>query len=637
MISIARTKAAFLKALYRNLRIKQKLFLLFFFVMIIVCSCFMIVLQYVYRVYDEEIHSQAAQSLSVTSFGIENELIKLENLTFRLATDATLQSYLSSVKAGNTEYEQFVTTRDIKERLMALGGSEKYVLSMQLVDANDHEYGTGVRPINTPIEKMRRVSALAEQRQGGNIWALPDSSDSSLIAAREIRSYFSHVNIDLERLGFIMTRVHLDRLIADYSRGLDNKDVQLIIMSGDEMIYPRSFPERFIGIRDKLPEAQGYTTIELQRNKYFATHLPSNYSNWTYVIISPYDSIFYAINNVKHFVLLIMIAIVSLTLLLSISFARSITRPIESLNSKMKRVQMGDFANLESDRELPLFSDEAGQMHRNFRIMLDRINELINENFKKQIAIKDSEFKALQAQINPHFLYNTLESINWLAKMAGQQRISTMVESLGYLLRNSISNKQALTTIHEELSSLEHYITIQSFRFQERLSFSSNVPAHLLQCSLPRMSLQPLVENAIKHGLENMLETCVITITAEHCGNEVTLSVTDNGPGFPSHSRTQWQEAATSGGSAEIAILPEADDASSQGTGPSDIHGVKTAGSPDGKSGGIGLRNIHDRITLLFGHPYGLTLKRDQNLTSVLIRIPYRKEMEHHVQRAAGG
>ena len=138
--------------------------------------------------------------------------------------------------------------------------------------------------------------------------------------------------------------------------------------------------------------------------------------------------------------------------------------PIERLSARMKRVQLGHFDYSEDQGEPALSKDEAGQLQRNFRIMVQRIEELINENYVKQLAIKDTKFKALQAQINPHFLYNTLESINWSAKMNGQQQISQMVESLGSLLRSSISLKQPLIPLSEELDMINHYITIQKIR-----------------------------------------------------------------------------------------------------------------------------------------------------------------------------
>src|SRR5690606_4633677 len=180
---------------------------------------------------------------------------------------------------------------------------------------------------------------------------------------------------------------------------------------------------------------------------------------------------------------------------------RTITRPIESLNAKMKIVQKGNFdlASVSGDEQFPM--DETGQMHRNFRIMISRINDLINENYRKQLAMKESEYKALQAQINPHFLYNTLESINWQAKIGGQKQISQMVEALAYLMRSSINQKEPLVRLAEEKTFILHYITIQKLRFEERLDFRMDIPEDLESCVVPKLVLQPIVENAIQYAL----------------------------------------------------------------------------------------------------------------------------------------
>ena len=149
----------------------------------------------------------------------------------------------------------------------------------------------------------------------------------------------------------------------------------------------------------------------------------------------------------------------------------------------------------------------------------------------RQLAVK-MEFEALQAQINPHFLYNTLETINWSAKMARQPHISSMVESLGFLLRSSISLKEPLIPLSQELGIVLHYINIQRIRFEERLDFRLDVPDVLMPVLIPKLSSEPLVENAVNYALEKMTDTCVIAITAEEKDGLIELTVSDNGPGM---------------------------------------------------------------------------------------------------------
>ena len=199
--------------------------------------------------------------------------------------------------------------------------------------------------------------------------------------------------------------------------------------------------------------------------------------------------------------------------------------------------------------------------------------------------------KSLENQINPHFLYNTLESINWRAKAVGADEISIMVESLGALLRNTLSRKDhMISTIKTEIDIVKDYMSIIQFRFDEMLQYSIDVPESLYAVPLPKLSLQPLVENAINYALEEMTDTCHIAITAVRIEKDVLITITNNGSQFPEN------------------ILQRLAD------GEVDPHGF-----------GIGLLNIQKRLQLQFGVEYGLTLKNDElhDLAIVELKIPY--------------
>jgi two-component system sensor histidine kinase YesM len=263
----------------------------------------------------------------------------------------------------------------------------------------------------------------------------------------------------------------------------------------------------------------------------------------------------------------------------------------------MRQVQKGDFslAGMENADWTTMQMDEVGQLKRTFRMMIQQINELITENYSKQLTIKETQFKALQAQINPHFLYNTLESINWLAKSNGQPQISKMVESLGFLLRNSISLKEALITVEEELDIVMNYITIQRFRFEERLVFELDVPADARALLLPKLTLQPLIENSIHYALESMLEPCHIRIWTKREQGRLILVVEDNGPGM------------------EEGLLEQ----------------VRKGEAPT-RGSGIGLRNIEERIILAFGEGYGVSVESEQEQgTRVSVIIPDETRDRH--------
>src|SRR5690625_3565933 len=138
--------------------------------------------------------------------------------------------------------------------------------------------------------------------------------------------------------------------------------------------------------------------------------------------------------------------------------------------------------------------------------MIWKINWLIIENYQKQIAIKDSESKTLQAQINTHILYNTLDCIICAAIVSGRNRISEIAESLGYLMRTAIDTRVSLISLEDELRIVSSYITIQSYRFEERLDFKMDVPESMMHTEIPKFVLQPLIENSIQYGLQEMVD-----------------------------------------------------------------------------------------------------------------------------------
>lgn len=263
----------------------------------------------------------------------------------------------------------------------------------------------------------------------------------------------------------------------------------------------------------------------------------------------------------------------------------------------MKKVQTGDLDYYDVGMETQMSKDEAGQMHENFKKMMNQINFLIGENYKKQLLIKESEFKTLQAQVNPHFLYNTLESINWSAKIAGEKKISQMAESLGFVLRASINMKDMLISLNEEISIVDHYITIQSYRFEERLQFTKNIADAHLTTLIPKFIIQPLVENAIRYGLQEMIGVCKIHVSVSETEETVIICVADNGPGI----ETEYLEKIISG-------------------------------NYQPKGTGIGLRNINERIKLLFGEKYGLKIDSEIGKgTTVSIILP-KEEKNSYVQ-----
>ncbi len=584
-----------IRTFYMNLRIKYKLFFLITTLMLAVSGISISVLQYAFDVYDDQIYQEAAKSLQLSSSGIESEINRIERMSFRIATDEQMQAYLNTAATAKEVYTRYTAQKEWLDMLAIYGAFDKYILSVHYFDAENIEYSRGINMRSTAPERIAEIVEQAVAKRGSVSWIYPNSTDSSLVIARQIRGILN-ANF-LEHLGTLVIRIDMKGLLRDYARSMSVGEASLLIadIGRREIIYPENADHTARETLSGISGAQGFKTVELEDNRYFMAYIPSNYLNWLYVTYIPYNDIFRAISVVKNMVWIVYVCLTLLAILAAVRFSRGITRPIESLSSKMKKVQFGEFDYGIDELTDSMPMDESGQLHRNFRIMVGRINELIRENYMKQLTIKESEYKALQAQINPHFLYNTLESINWLAKMDGQQQISRMVESLGFLFRSSIDLKAPLIPLREELQIVQNYITIQTIRFEERLNFSLNIPQQFADALVPKLSLQPLIENSINYGLEQMVESCSISIEAVTEEDLLLLSVRDNGPGM------------------DEAII----DKLSSGE-------LKSRGS------GVGLRNIDERIKLLFGESYGLSVSSTFGEgTCVTLRIPIKMEADH--------
>jgi two-component system, sensor histidine kinase YesM len=580
---------------YRNLRIKHKLFLLLFFIMAICIVLTYGVLQYAYSIYDHQLYQRSSQVLNLSSNSIENELRRVENTTFNIVTDPTIQNKLTIIKndPSETNYERHQLRDEMVVRLVQFAGAEKYAVSADMIDLSGNIYSAG-RVAAWSEDVKKEIWEEAIKGEGKMRWIYPKTPDPSLLAVRLVRSYYSYLSLDLETLGVLVLRVRLNEIVEDVASGTELGSGELLITAGQQPVYPihEAQGPHIQSVFD--PVSSGYEIRDDGDHKVFISQMNSGYTGWTYSSIIPFDTIFERIVWMKN--LLIIVFSVSLLVMIALAFrvARGITVPMEELISRMKQVQKGDFITpVLPDPTAPagLPKDEVGQLHRTFRMMIQQIDELIHENYAKQLTIKETQFKALQAQINPHFLYNTLESINWEAKVGGQTRISQMVESLGFLLRSSISQKESIVTVGQELDIMRHYLTIQQTRFEERLVFRLEVPQHVYSCPLPKLTLQPLVENAIHHALEPMVEPCHITIRSMEKDDGVLLIVEDDGPGMIPELLEQVQR-----------------------------------GEVRSKGNGIGLSNIRERIVLAFGEPYGLHIESEpEQGTRVIVHIPYER------------
>ncbi|MBB3114685.1 sensor histidine kinase YesM [Paenibacillus phyllosphaerae] len=318
---------------------------------------------------------------------------------------------------------------------------------------------------------------------------------------------------------------------------------------------------------------------------------------WEIVELTPYDWISRSgdvISRVTLYSIMISLLICGLFILL---FASRVLKRLKQIRQLMKQVERENF-NLEMK---VTGNDEITSLARTFNQMSYRLNELINEVHVSKIKQKEAELKVLEEQINPHFLYNTLDMIYWMSRMEQAFETSTMINSLSQLFRIGLNRGSRFTTVAKEVEHIRHYIHIQQKRYEETIAFTIDVAEDTLTCPVTKMVLQPIVENAIRHGIEAHGGDGRIDIEIFHEGDDLLYRVRDDGVGTD-----------------EAVIQGSLNECVSQNT-------------------GLGLRNIHDRIRLNYGSRYGIEFHSQPQLgTTVTVRQPLRKGMAPDVQGDGG-
>ncbi|RKP53960.1 sensor histidine kinase [Cohnella endophytica] len=286
--------------------------------------------------------------------------------------------------------------------------------------------------------------------------------------------------------------------------------------------------------------------------------------------------------------------------LLSLLAQQYLTRPIQQLGQAMKKVRHGNFhVTLEQPNR---YRDDISELTRNFNFMTEKIRELIEMRYQMQLRNKEAQLLALQMQINPHFLYNTLQTIGGKAVLGGDYDIHEMCRALGDMFRYSFYEGNMESTIGQELAHISNYLYIQQFRFEDSLQTEFDVPAELMDAPVIRFVMQPIIENVVVHALGGPEERqLLIRVQATADNDTLVLSVRDNGPGIDA---------------AKLAALR---------------NGLETRSSEVFAGISIGLKNVHERLRLVYGESYGLELDSGSGAgTTIRIRIPYRKGGEEH-------
>lgn len=573
-----------------NLPLKQKLSCIILSVLTLILLFFLLALQISKYSYNEQLYRAIAGNLSFSASTISKHLKNIESFSSVVIAQKEVQESLDAVNSNDDVLTLSKNYSLLNEVVSTYQQTYKQNNLSCIALVNPRFTNCSNFPVMSriPPEFLREILQKAAQASGSAVW-ISDSSNHYLILSRQIRKT---ENLSLKPLGYLLLFINLDDLVGDANQAVNTYESgHYLIYDNEKLIYHSEgiSQDWALLLYEKLQRP--YDIIKQNRHKYFAVRSRIPSYEWNYINLIPYDDINRSIVAVFQLILVILLAGLLLSLFVAHIMMRYVVRDFELLLHKMEIFSQTELQLPESRIDYSQRSDEIGKLHQSFDAMAERIQHLVNTNYRYQILNRDARLKALESQINPHFLYNTLETVNWRAKALKDDTISNIVQSLAALLRATLSNEKSLVPLNYELNLVNNYITIQKIRFEERLLFrfyDSECTENLKNALVLPLTIQPLLENAIRYGMEEMSETCEISVYPYQRGDFLIIEVANQGSSFEENLLENLQNGSKSS------------------------HGF-----------GIGLLNINQRIQMLFGDAYGLSFRNEEDKAIAIITLPF--------------
>lgn len=340
-------------------------------------------------------------------------------------------------------------------------------------------------------------------------------------------------------------------------------------------------------LKDNLKSGEAKSRIETEDGAYMLVNSPLSDTNWTAYTLIPYSKITANAQNMILTFLWLCIVCMLIIALVTYAVSGSFTKPVITLQKAMKSVSEGDLTIRVPEGR----SDEFGDLNRGFNNLMDKLDGLIQDVSEAQIRENAAEYQMLQSQINPHFLYNTLDAIRMMAVLSDEQAIADAILHLSTLFRYHTRQSSRLVTIREELEQIRNYLYLQKLRLQDRLEIEYRVQEDVLPYQMPKILLQPILENSFSHGFNNIDPPYRIQITIAKENDSIFFELKDNGCGIPKEALALLRQ--------QLATLKE-----------DERHG-------------IGLYNVNKRLHLYYPDSRGLMVESTEgNGTSISFRIP---------------
>ena len=564
-----------------NIKVRTKFVLILALAMALVFGSVLATFRLPYAAYDEQLYKSSVQMITLFADRIQAELEDAEELSYRILADNVVQKNLSVMKRGAPNTTTWVEAKnEVEDRVANFAMWFASGVCLQLRTPGGAQFSHFFRTSYTSNLLTDERMAQALEHHGGPVWLTEGENPARIFLLREIREI---QNLTMDTLAVILVEMNLPGMVEASRSVMSGMGTPLscAIYAGDVCLYASDDQ-----VRAMHPAEDGYEHLTQDGNDLLCVRYTAR-NGWRYVTLVDYSGISTTISGAASLALGADVVAMAAALALGVWLVASLLKHLRRLLEKFDAFAIS--GHVEDPETSPYRDrgDEIGQLHRHFDKMTHDYHRMMRRGYEQQQLLQEKQMQQLRAQVRPHFLYNTLESIYCLAKQEGNERIAVMTDALGKMFRASLNDKRDVVSVEEDLQITREYLRIQEIRYGDRLRVEMAVDESILRNRIPAMTLQPLVENAVHHALEEMLDTCVIRISGGREEEGVVLSVEDNGPGMDEDILNKLE-------SGEIA--------------------------PEGL--GIGMRNIHRRVQYAFGERYGLRVHSRPGWTCVSVLLP---------------
>jgi two-component system sensor histidine kinase YesM len=408
----------------------------------------------------------------------------------------------------------------------------------------------------------------------------------SFITSRTIKD----VDSGTKNLGMlaIFTDVQFLDNIARELKYYDNERI-IMVDENDNICYDNI--QTNIGKKtSELPFNYNNQFIEINSVKYKSIIIESDYVKWKIIRLIPKNELFDSIYETQNRYIFLALIFFVLTLILAFYVTSILNKPVSEITNIMRLIEKG---NLDKRCNI-IYDDEIGQIGKRFNSMMDKIDELYKKIHHAEIRKKEAENNFLQAQINPHFIYNTLESIRMMAEINDDIQTAKMTVMLGRLLRYGVNVREQIVTVENEINYIKDYINLQNIRFSNRYILKISIDKNLYNLNIPKLIFQPIIENAIYYAFEDMSENCILKIYGYILDRKAIFEISDNGKGISKN---------------EMELLN---------------YNIKNNIDVAKNGNGIGLSNVNERINIIYNLDYGIKIEKNKvKGTKIKFYLPY--------------